>query len=762
MSALLIGLVLAAVQGSGAEAANQGLSFVENRGQWAEHVEFAALWAADGRRGALRAERGRLVLQVDDLERSVREVVAYELEGGETWRPEGRGEVARHHAFLGSDPSKWVRNALAFERIVYLDGRGEERLDVSWSGGRVEMRTLGGSVQVLGGAAASPLGSGTIEVTGTASLEVEKGVIWATYFGGAMGWIDGFSNGKRDADGSRFVAAGTTNAPDFPITPGAICLAPLTEDFGDLVFVCFASETGRLLWSTAIGGAKSDLIPTLALGDDGRVIFAARTQSDDFPVTPGALYPTQVAASALGALSADGSALLFSTYFVGAQPKIGLRSDGSIAVGDIVGANAPVTSGAFDESFNGGADAFVAVLAPDGGSIVWASYLGASGSDEVKALTVLPDDAIAVTGRAGNWSFPKTTGAFSTTPPPLHGSGGVATFVTVFEPHGGALRWSAMVGGSGPGSNFNPPEASRIAVGHDGRIAIAGTISGSYLPPGFASAQPTFGGVPFDGFVLVLAPDGSKVLGTTYTGGGDWDYVRGLALDKSGVVWITGSATYGTPTTTNVAETDELHLARLTPDLSRYLHSQRIAGLTAGGSAILPMDRGRAAIVGAAFSNVLPTTPGAVFPEFQGGQSDGIAMVHSMLPAGVVAVGRSGPPCDDDSYLSVVGPATAGSAGFTFYASQLPGGAAGWLLVGQPTEPTLLLPDGPALVVDLSHSFALVPLKADAAGYAYLETGLPSALAGADVAAQAVFLSPDSCGALGLVWTHGLRIQVEP
>jgi len=183
MSALLIGLVLAAVQGSGAEAANQGLSFVENRGQWAEHVEFAALWAADGRRGALRAERGRLVLQVDDLERSVREVVAYELEGGETWRPEGRGEVARHHAFLGSDPSKWVRNALAFERIVYLDGRGEERLDVSWSGGDVELRSLGGSVHLRGGATASSLAPSTIAVSGSSSLEAEKGVIWATYFG---------------------------------------------------------------------------------------------------------------------------------------------------------------------------------------------------------------------------------------------------------------------------------------------------------------------------------------------------------------------------------------------------------------------------------------------------------------------------------------------------------------------------------------------------------------------------------------------------
>ena len=761
MSAVLIGLALAAVQGNGDVAGNQSLCFVENCGQWAQHVEFAALWAADGRRGALRAERGRLVLQVDDLERSVREVVAYELDGGADWRPEGRGEVARHHAFLGNDPDKWVKNAAAFERVVYLDGQGDERLEVSWSAGSVELRSSNGAVHLLGGAAGGSFSPSTIAVSAVASLEVEKGVIWATYFGGAMGWLEGFADAKLSPDQKRLVVAGVTNAPDFPVTAGVYSFGPPTEDFRDLVIVTFAASTGRLLWSTTFGGSQEEVNLTIAIGQDGRVVFGGRTQSTDFPVLEGALYPTQVGASALGALSSDGAELLFSTYYPGAQPQIGLRSDGSIAVGDVIGGSAPVTPGAFDATHNGGADGFVAVLAADGGAILWASYLGASGSDEVKALTVLPDDAIAVTGRAGNWSFPKTPGAFSTTPPAPGGSGGVATFVTIFEPDGGSLRWSAMVGGSGPAGNFNPPESSRIAVGHDGRIAIAGTVRGSYLPPGFASAQPTFGGVPFDGFVLVLAPDGSKVLGTTYVGGGAWDYVQGLALDQSGVVWITGSATFGTPTTTVDTLGDQLHIARLTPDLARYLHSQRMGG-DGGGSAILPMARGRAAIVGATSSTALPTTPGAIFPEFQGGQSDGIAMVHSMLPAGVVAVGRSGPECDADSYLAVVGPSTAGAAGFTFYASQLPGNATGWLVVGMPAAPTALFPSGPALAVDITGPFALIPWTTDAAGYAHLQTGLPTTLGGAQVAAQAVFLDPASCDSLGLAWTHGLLIEVAP
>ncbi len=92
----------------------------------------------------------------------------------------------------------------------------------------------------------------------------------------------------------------------------------------------------------------------------------------------------------------------------------------------------------------------------------------------------------------------------------------------------------------------------------------------------------------------------------------------------------------------------------------------------------------------------------------------------------------------------------------------LPGHAAGWLVVGLPAAPTALFPSGPALAVDITGPFALIPWTTDAAGYAHLQTGLPSTLGGAQVAAQAVFLDPNSCNALGLAWTHGLSIHVAP
>ena len=41
----------------------------------------------------------------------------------------------------------------------------------------------------------------------------------------------------------------------------------------------------------------------------------------------------------------------------------------------------PTTPGAFDTSYNGGGDAFVAKLNPAGSALVYATFLGGSGSD---------------------------------------------------------------------------------------------------------------------------------------------------------------------------------------------------------------------------------------------------------------------------------------------------------------------------------------------------------------------------------------------
>ena len=71
----------------------------------------------------------------------------------------------------------------------------------------------------------------------------------------------------------------------------------------------------------------------------------------------------------------------------------------------------PVTGGP-DLSYNGGGDAFVAKVAPGGGSLAYAGYLGGSGADEGRGIAVDGAGAAYVTGRTDSTeaTFPVTGG----------------------------------------------------------------------------------------------------------------------------------------------------------------------------------------------------------------------------------------------------------------------------------------------------------------------------------------------------------------
>ncbi|MFH0899036.1 MAG: SBBP repeat-containing protein, partial [Pseudomonadota bacterium] len=70
------------------------------------------------------------------------------------------------------------------------------------------------------------------------------------------------------------------------------------------------------------------------------------------------------------------------------------------------------TSGGFDSSYGGGTDGFVAKVNADGSSIGWSSYLGGSGYDYGRGITVDSAGNAYVVGYTRSADFPATPGAF--------------------------------------------------------------------------------------------------------------------------------------------------------------------------------------------------------------------------------------------------------------------------------------------------------------------------------------------------------------
>ncbi|KFI37863.1 hypothetical protein HY02_02020 [Peptococcaceae bacterium SCADC1_2_3] len=136
--------------------------------------------------------------------------------------------------------------------------------------------------------------------------------------------------------------------------------------------------------------------------------------------------------------------LLYSTYLGGSDLGYGygITVDGSgnaYVTGWTESTNFPTTSGAFDQSHNGGDDAFVTKLNAAGSALVYSTYLGGSDWHLGSGIAVDSSDCAYVTGYTSSTDFPTTSGAFGQT----H-NGDYDAFVTKLYP--GPVTFGTTVG----------------------------------------------------------------------------------------------------------------------------------------------------------------------------------------------------------------------------------------------------------------------------------------------------------------------------
>ncbi len=121
---------------------------------------------------------------------------------------------------------------------------------------------------------------------------------------------------------------------------------------------------------TYLGGGGSDSSICITRDTSGKILLTGQTESSDFPVTAGT-YQCAYGGNSdvfVARLNSDCSALEYSTYLGGsgseyAGKKIELDSLGQACVTGYTESNDfPVTSGAYDETQNGGKDVFVTKL----------------------------------------------------------------------------------------------------------------------------------------------------------------------------------------------------------------------------------------------------------------------------------------------------------------------------------------------------------------------------------------------------------------
>ena len=181
---------------------------------------------------------------------------------------------------------------------------------------------------------------------------------------------------------------------------------------------------------------------------------------------------------------------------------------------------------AYQSSRGGQTDAFVAKIAADGRTILFATFLGGAADDE--ALALAPD------GTGGVWVAGATASSDFPTQNPLQGpAGGDDMFVAHLSANGSSLLSSTYVGGTGN------DRATALALDASGGPWVAGSTTSEDAPVNYIEYQYyLMGGA--DAYAAHLTSDGTTLLQGTYLGGSSNDGVLAMLVEASGTVLLAG------------------------------------------------------------------------------------------------------------------------------------------------------------------------------------------------------------------------------
>jgi len=221
--------------------------------------------------------------------------------------------------------------------------------------------------------------------------------------------------------------------------------------------------------------------------------------------------------------------LAYSTYLGGNGNSTAL----GIAVDSAGNAYVAGTTNAGTSS--GTYDGFVAKLNPTGSALVYATFVGGSGTDTIRAIALDANDNAYVTGDTTSTNFPVTTGAFQTT----SGSAGAypTAFVSEINASGNGFVYSSYLGGSKTDSGYG------IAVDSAGNAYVVGRTQSANFPVTAGALQTSIVKSFTASFITKMNPTGTGLVYSTYLGAESTTIAYAIAINAAGNAYVTGQTT---------------------------------------------------------------------------------------------------------------------------------------------------------------------------------------------------------------------------
>lgn len=332
-------------------------------------------------------------------------------------------------------------------------------------------------------------------------LVIDPDYIFSTYSGSSRDhW--GYSATYHPIDSTVYAAGIATGAGVYPTTPGALDSIP--GGGNDVALMRLSSDGKTLIYSALIGGEGSEQPSSIIADDLGRLYIVGTTGSLSFPVTTTA-YDT--------------------TFNFGTSQNVNSFSYGA------------------------GSDLFISVISPDGTKLIGSTYLGGLGNDGLNVLLnnigdpirgeiiLSPTGTIMVANVTRSTDIPLVN-AFQTT-----NAGNQDVWMFEMDSTCENLLWSTYFGGPVNDAGFALRTNST-----GGKVYVCGVTDNSTLAGSANGANPTsLGGR--DGFVTMFSGAGRIASATTYNGTTAADYNFLIDVDDEGDVYVYGQTDGVYPTT---------------------------------------------------------------------------------------------------------------------------------------------------------------------------------------------------------------------
>jgi len=242
--------------------------------------------------------------------------------------------------------------------------------------------------------------------------------------------------------------------------------------------------------------------------------------------------------------------------------------------GSVFGNGYPLTTGAYDSTFNGGVcDIGITKYDPMSSNLIYSTYIGGSGSEVPSSLVVNSADELFILGTTGSSDYPTLSNSYDNS---FNGGSNITLTYIITYPNGSDLCLSRLssngtqllastyFGGTGNDGmnsadsldiNYADKIRGEILMDDNNNCYVVSSTSSTNLPTSASVIQPSKGSFQ-DGMIAKFDNNLSNLIWCSYIGGNGNDAAYAIALtSKDDIVVCGGTNSTNLPTTSGVYQT---------------------------------------------------------------------------------------------------------------------------------------------------------------------------------------------------------------